>query len=528
HGQLGLGDTGNRGNQPDEMGDALPTVDLGTGHTADDLALGQGHTCALLDDGTVKCWGGNDYGQLGQGDDEPRGARRGQMGDALPPVDLGSGRTAVAVEAVTVGVCALLDDSSVKCWGAAGGRGDREPRGDEPGEMGDSLPPIDLGTGRTVRALSAGRGSVCALFDDGSIKCWGVNYYGQLGLGDEEARGDEPGEMGDALPQVDLGAGRTAVEVFAGGYTTCALLDDASLKCWGDNRVGQLGRSGASAIGDDPGEMGDRLAAVALGAGRTARTVALGESHTCAILDDGAAKCWGGNDQGQLGQGDETNRRDVAALTPIQFGSGPVAATVVAGADHNCVVFDGGAVKCWGDNTLGALGLGDERDRGDQTGEMGDALPIVDLVAGQHVRRPDLALKRDGGPWVGDDRYEGQLRNQRVGVRRERLGSVTFYLRLQNDGDRRERFTVLQMGGSEWQIRRRYFQGRSHENVTVDVLTGRYVTPPLEPGASTTIRIEVHVRRRARHDHLYGIPLRARVVGTDLPVDTVQAEITVH
>lgn len=355
-----------------------------------------------------------------------------------------------------------------------------------------------------------------------------MNYYGQLGLGDNEARGDEPGEMGDALPPIDLGTGRTAVEVFAGGYSVCALLDDASLKCWGDNQYGQLGRSGAAAVGDGPGEMGDRLTPVALGTGRTARTVALGGSHTCAILDDGATKCWGRSDQGQLGQGDEINRRDVAALAPIQFGADLIAGTVIAGADHNCVVFDGGAVKCWGDNTFGALGLGDDHDRGDHTGEMGEALPVVDLVAGQHVRRPDLALKRDGGPWVGDDRYEAQLRNQRVGVRRERLGSVTFYLRVQNDGDRRERMTVLQMGGSDWQIRRRYFQGRSDVNITVDVLTGRYTTPALEPGESTTIRIEVDVRRRARHDHLYGIPLRARVAGADLPIDTVQAEITVH
>lgn len=143
---LGLGDTYARGDDPGEMGRQLGGVDLGTGRSATAITAGSDFTCALLDDGTVKCWGGNEYGQLGQGDDEPRGATRGQMGDALAPVDLGIGRTAVAVEAVTVGVCALLDDASVKCWGAAGGRGDREPRGDEPGEMGEALPPIDLGT----------------------------------------------------------------------------------------------------------------------------------------------------------------------------------------------------------------------------------------------------------------------------------------------------------------------------------------------------------------------------------------------
>ncbi len=105
--------------------------------------------------------------------------------------------------------CAILDDNSVKCWGsnASGelGLGDRNQRGNNANEMGDKLPKVDLGTGRTAKALLARSADTCAILDDNSVKCWGSNYQGQLGLGDTNDRGDEANEMGDKLPKVDLG-----------------------------------------------------------------------------------------------------------------------------------------------------------------------------------------------------------------------------------------------------------------------------------------------------------------------------------
>jgi len=170
--------------------------------------VGGAHSCALLDDGSVKCWGGNEVGQLGLGDSVSRGNEASMMGDALPAVDLGSGRSALRIVAGTEHTCALIDDGSAKCWGAnlSGqlGLGDQRARGDEPGEMGDALSAVDLGSNSSVLALSAGRSHTCVLLDDRRIKCWGENYYGELGLGDRDNRGDEPGEMGDALPAVSL------------------------------------------------------------------------------------------------------------------------------------------------------------------------------------------------------------------------------------------------------------------------------------------------------------------------------------
>ena len=100
---------------------------------------------------------------------------------------------------------------------------------------------MDLGTGRTAKAISAGGSFSCALLDNGFIKCWGHNSYGQLGLGDRSNRGGSANEMGDNLPAVSLGTGRTVKSISSGAYHTCALLDDGSVKCWGRNNEGQLG-----------------------------------------------------------------------------------------------------------------------------------------------------------------------------------------------------------------------------------------------------------------------------------------------
>ncbi|NDA77286.1 MAG: hypothetical protein EBY07_05690, partial [Actinobacteria bacterium] len=142
------------------------------------------------------------------------------MGDNLPTVNLGTGRTATAVSVGGVHVCAILDNSSVKCWGYNGGSspqnggelglGDTANRGDGPNEMGDNLPTVDLGTGRTAISISAGAAHTCVVLDNNKVKCWGLNFAGQLGLGDTANRGDAANEMGDNLPTVDLGTGRTA------------------------------------------------------------------------------------------------------------------------------------------------------------------------------------------------------------------------------------------------------------------------------------------------------------------------------
>ena len=359
------------------------------------VVVGSAHSCALLEDGRIKCWGWGASGQLGLGNADPHGEPPNSMGVKLPAVDLGAGRSAVSVATGFAHTCALLDDASVKCWGynANGelGLGDKNNRGDGPGEMGDNLPAVELGAGRTAVAIAAGASFTCAVLDDGSVKCWGYNGVGQLGLGDKNNRGDEDNEMGDNLPAVSLGAGKTAVGIAAGSGHVCARLSDGGAKCWGFNYPGQLGLGDTINRGDDPNEMGDNLPEVALGAGALVAALALGDAHTCALLTDGSVKCWGANTGGMLGVGDSVNHGDqpfemADKLPKVNLGTGLHALTIAAGEYHTCAVLSNAALKCWGDGSYGRLGLENVNAYGYDPSQMGDALPAVNLGTGATVK----------------------------------------------------------------------------------------------------------------------------------------------
>ncbi|CAM9224014.1 unnamed protein product [Ascophyllum nodosum] len=228
-GQLGRGDTDMTGDDPDEMGDDLVPVDLGTGEVASDIALGEEHTCVLLSSGDVKCFGHNDKGQLGQGDTMSRGQLPNQLGSNLSAIDLGTGVSAVQVTTGCEHTCVLLDDDSVKCFGYNNygqlGQGTTDNIGDDADEMGDNLIAVPLG-GASVIAISAGCDFSCAVLDDGDVMCWGRNTYGQLGTGDSEDLLDEADEE---VVAVDLGESQ-AVGIAAGESHVCARLADATVK----------------------------------------------------------------------------------------------------------------------------------------------------------------------------------------------------------------------------------------------------------------------------------------------------------
>jgi alpha-tubulin suppressor-like RCC1 family protein len=387
-GSLGIGDIAARGDGAGEMGANLPILDLGMGKTVQKLSFSGYTACAILNDNTVKCWGDNATGTLGSGDTINRGDDAGEMGDNLPTVNLGTGKTATAISVGSGAACAILNDGNVKCWGGGDfgqtGYGDTMARGDDAGEMGDDLPNVDLGTGKTATAISTFDNTTCAVLNDGSVKCWGKNTNGQLGLGDTVTRGDDASEMGDKLPAVDLGTGKTAVAVSVGGGRVCALLNDASVKCWGSNLFGILGLGDSDDRGDNAGEMGDTLPGVNLGTGKTATAIATGYAHACALLNDSSVKCWGLNSSGQLGLGDTIGRGSAAAdmgdnLPAVALGTGKTAVAIGTRGWNTCALLNDGAVKCWGQNDFGQLGQGDTVTRGDDAGEMGDMLLNVTL-----------------------------------------------------------------------------------------------------------------------------------------------------
>lgn len=384
HGQLGQGHGESRGDRPNDMGSNLPAIDLGTRAHAVDVAAGESHTCALLSDGAVKCWGFNEGGQLGVGDVEDRGNEPGELGDALPVVDLGNGRRATMLVAGGYHNCAALDDGSLKCWGynAAGplGVGDSDNRGDESGEMGANLPAVALGTGFVLDDVVAGAFSTCARSDSGQVKCWGNNEFGQLGQDNNYDYGNDEHPMA-TLAAIDLAP---IAQVAAGGAHTCALLGAGGVVCWGNNDQYQLGYDSGTLnhVGSSTTPMSSLHPLDLDFFGITA--IAAGDRHNCSLAA-GALKCWGANDSGQLGLEDDLARREGAGnmgaqLPVVSLGNEPVAA-IAAGNNFNCALLTDGRIKCWGGNEHGQLGLGDNDPRGCVPESMGDNLNALELGA---------------------------------------------------------------------------------------------------------------------------------------------------
>ncbi|MDQ6607415.1 MAG: hypothetical protein M3Z06_12815 [Actinomycetota bacterium] len=352
------------------------------------IATGMYHTCALLAAGSVRCWGYGADGALGYGNTNSVGMR--QTPASVGPVDLGRGRTAVAISAGSYHTCAILDDGTVRCWGfGANGRlgyGSNKNVATQPTTIPAKVGPVALGPGRTAKAISAGGAHTCAILDDGSVRCWGFGYDGQLGYGNQRTLGAKPATTPAKVGSVDLGPGRTALAISAGSYHTCAILDDGGVRCWGSGAYGQLGYGNTNNAGDTSATVPARLGRVNLGAGRTAKAISAGGAHTCAILDDGSVRCWGNGIYGQLGYGNTNTLGDDEApgsVRPVNLGPGRVAVAISASTYHTCAILDDGGVRCWGSGADGLLGYGNTNNAGDTSATVPARLGRVNLGAGR-------------------------------------------------------------------------------------------------------------------------------------------------
>lgn len=400
-GQSGVENNTNYGATAGSMA-TLPEVMLGGGRTAKSIAAFVHHTCALLDNDTMKCWGHNAYGQLGIDNAVSKGAAALDMQNLLP-INLGVGRTARGIMASAFASCAILDNNTLKCWGnnATGrlGYGDTSDRGKVgPGFSIYDLLAINVGVSLTVKEVAVGNMETCAIMSDNSLKCWGSNWNGKLGYNDTADRGKVAGDMA-SLPSVYLGVGRSAVKVTIGWHHTCAILDNGAVKCWGYNNNGQLGTNDTTSRGNVPGSM-EALGEVYLGAGRTAVDIQAGYQHSCALLDDGTVKCWGWNISGQLGQNDKSNRGSSAnsmqSLLPVYLGVGRTAVSMSSGWQHVCVILDDTSLKCWGSNSTGELGY-DETDPFMGEGQHGGYANSMQSLAAVNVGAGRYAVNVSAG-----------------------------------------------------------------------------------------------------------------------------------
>jgi alpha-tubulin suppressor-like RCC1 family protein len=296
----------------------------GGGVTWTSVSAGGEYTCVGLSDGTVKCTGRNQFGQLGDG----------SWMDSNVLVPVSGITTATRVSAGDEFACALLSNGTAKCWGLG-----------QSGQRGDgtfttfALTPVAVNGLTGAVGLSAGYGHACALLSDATLRCWGENRDGQLGNG-------TTANPGTAQPvTVSSLSGVTAFTT--GAYHTCALLSNGTVRCWGRNQ-GQLG-NGTYTSSSTP------VAVTGL-TGVTA--VSGGGAHTCAVLSDGTVRCWGENVTGQLGNGTTTT-----ATTPVQVTGLSGVVGISAGWQHTCAVLGNGTIQCWGHGQFGQLGNGSTQTR---------------------------------------------------------------------------------------------------------------------------------------------------------------------
>lgn len=315
-GQLGDGTTTDR---------FTPTAVSGLGSGVAALTAGDFHTCALTTGGSVRCWGANFSGQLGDGTTTYR----------LTPTFV-SGLGSVAAVAVSGGyshTCVLLATGAARCWGS-----------NFSGQLGDgttttrSTPTAVSGLASGVAAVAARGSHACAVTTGGALLCWGDNSGGQLGDGTVTNRSTPTAVSG-------LGAGVAAVSL--GSVHTCAVTSSGAVRCWGQNRAGQLGDGTTNTYRYTPTEV------TGLGAGVAA--LALGGSHSCARMVDGTVRCWGSNRGGQLGDGTASSP---SILVPVASGLRSGVTALTAGREHTCAASSGGALLCWGQNRSGQLGDG--------------------------------------------------------------------------------------------------------------------------------------------------------------------------
>ncbi len=295
-------------------------------------AAGRYHTCVVTTGGGVQCVGDNSYGQLGNN----------STTNSQWPVDvIGlSGGGARAIAAGYYYSCAVTASGGVKCWG----RNDYGKLGNS--STDESHVPVDVWTSAGdstplsgVQAVAVNYMHTCALTTAGGVKCWGANFFGQLGS-----------NSGTSATPVDVSGLTSGVRaVGVGGFYTCALTTGGGVKCWGNNQFGQLGNN-STLTSITPVDVFGLTSGVS--------AINVGYTHACALTTGGGVKCWGANDYGQLGNNSTaeshvpvdvwTNTGDSTPLSGVR--------AIAAGGYHTCVVTTSGGGKCWGANFSGQLG----------------------------------------------------------------------------------------------------------------------------------------------------------------------------
>ena len=360
---------------------------VGTGAPpATAVSAGGRQTCALLAGGSAECWGYDNYGQLGDA--------RTSSTTNVPVAVIGlSG--AVQVSSGYGFTCALVTGGTVECWGfnANGQLGDGTGTG--------SLSPVNvLGlTGPVASISSASGGGTCAVITGGAVQCWGSNAYDELGPG------------GGAFLEATTVSGLSgpAVAVATGERHSCALINDGTVQCWGAQWSGELGDGSYSASSPTPETV---LGVGGVGHLQGVTAVTTGAFFTCALLSGGTVDCWGDNSTGELGNGYGNPGIAQSYPTPVPVSGISGAVRLSAAGYHTCAVVSGGTVRCWGDNNEGELGDGTNVFAGVPSTVSGiSGASDVTTGGGSALEEQSCALLSGGSVDCWGSNAEGQLGN---------------------------------------------------------------------------------------------------------------------
>ena len=288
-----------------------------------DIALGEGHACALDVLGNVKCWGDDLNGQTGDG---PTFHASNTAHITAAPFQVAV-PAAAQIAASSDRSCVILKTGEMMCWGYSG-----DGALGDPNAFNTNIPVYAKGV-TAASAMGLGDQHTCAV-QGGTVKCWGTNDYGQIG------------NNGSKVTKVTTPANvvgiTTAIAVTGGLHHTCALLSGGTVKCWG--RAAVLGNPAVTVDSPVPVDVPGLSGITAISAGR---------SHTCALTSAGAIKCWGFGTSGELGNG-----LNATSVAPVDVTLNGTATRISAGAYETCAILSTGGMQCWGENGYGQIGDG--------------------------------------------------------------------------------------------------------------------------------------------------------------------------
>ena len=339
------------------------------------VSPGGAYSCALYNDGDISCWGANGLGQLGDG-------TGGTLHDySLEPVKVVGINDATAITTSWFYACALRQTGTISCWGNGPGQLGYSTGGNE---RDVSLVPVKVQGIDDATAVSASWTHSCALHQNGTISCWGINLTAQL---------DDNEELMSLVP-VKVQGIEDATAISTGWTHSCALHQTGSISCWGENSDGQLG-DGTNDHSSVPVKVQGIEDAIAVSAGN---------EYSCALNNDGSISCWGDNYYGQLGNGTEDDSSVPVAVEGISD-----ATAISTGWAHSCALHQTGSISCWGNNEDGRLGNGQSGDLTDFSSVPVKVVSIDDAIAISAGLTHSCALRQNSTIYCWGENGSGQL-----------------------------------------------------------------------------------------------------------------------